>query len=818
MLKKHIRLLLLIAFMSLPVLVYAATWSLNTWVKSAGGTIVVRGGTPLTNLDSSKFFNYTTSQPFNVTVTPNVGYELRQVNYNGVVTNTNNPGQTSYTVQGPTAQTVYATFGAQSIAVTASVSAGGAVNLTSLNGIYYGSTLSTARNFTFTPNTNFSVYSISGVPAGATVSPAFPAATNTPVTVTLPVGFTFTSNIALYGSFSGPPVARTGASQTVPPGVSATLDGSTSTGPIVGGVITGPVDSYLWNQTSGPGFPGIKLIADNTSGVQAIFTPTVLGSYAFLLTVTGGSTATTTVTVTNDAVAAARSTCQVCHQSSGIGLVQNVFGNWSSSSHKNLFVMCSNCHVGANTGGHPGSLTGGQVNETTFTYNAPFGSGNFCFTCHHTGNNLHYNTEAQLANICVACHNPNVHNPASTMTLSLGVQHFNGYTSTANPNYRAAYVTPNTQCTNCHITTANMPDVSDPALLNQRLDWAFSGHANTNGQPWLAYDFKTLSGCVQCHTTVGFIAYSTAKVTAAWGTASKTRDVLACNACHTDISSGALRTSNPIQPYADDIYTNPNVGNISNLCIKCHSGLQSGRSIKAKVAASADFTNLAFISSHSAAAAGILFKSIGYEFSGKDYSNKWHFKHDQIGISNYTAYNYDTGSDGPCAGCHMSSSNKHTFSPLAKNASGVITAITSPLCAGCHTGPAYLDAGRMNTREAKFAATLLALQKVLETKNIYYADVSPYFYMSSGNTAPGNAVTNWGNADTMGAAFNFNLLKHEPGAYAHNMIYAKRLIYDSIDILDNGVFDNSVGTTINGLSSLSATEKTTATGYLPLRP
>jgi hypothetical protein len=247
MLKNHIRLLLLIACLVVPVAAFA--WSLNTWVKSAGGTIVVRGGTPLTNVDGTKFFSYTTSQPFNVTVTPNVGYELRQVNHNDVVTDMHNPSQTSYTVQGPNAQKVYATFGAQSISVTASIGAGGTVNMMSLGVINYGSTLSTARNFTFTPNTNFSVFSISGVPAGATVSPALPAATDTPVTVTLPVGFTFTSNIALYGSFSGPPVARTGASQTVPPGVLTTLDGSTSIGPIVGSVLTGPIDSYLWSQT-----------------------------------------------------------------------------------------------------------------------------------------------------------------------------------------------------------------------------------------------------------------------------------------------------------------------------------------------------------------------------------------------------------------------------------------------------------------------------------------------------------------------------------------------------------------------------------------
>ena len=46
----------------------------------------------------------------------------------------------------------------------------------------------------------------------------------------------------------------------------------------------------------------------------------------------------------------------------------------------------------------------------------------------------------------------------------------------------------------------------------------------------------------------------------------------------------------------------------------------------------------------------------------------------------------------------------------------------------------------------------------------------------------------------MGAAFNFLVFTLEPGAYAHNPTYAKQLILDSIDLLDNGVIDNSVET------------------------
>jgi hypothetical protein len=49
----------------------------------------------------------------------------------------------------------------------------------------------------------------------------------------------------------------------------------------------------------------------------------------------------------------------------------------------------------------------------------------------------------------------------------------------------------------------------------------------------------------------------------------------------------------------------------------------------------------------------------------------------------------------------------------------------------------------------------------------------------------------------MGAAFNLNLLFRDYGGFAHNDLYAKRLIFDSIDWLDGGA-EFSAAATING--------------------
>ncbi len=73
-----------------------------------------------------------------------------------------------------------------------------------------------------------------------------------------------------------------------------------------------------------------------------------------------------------------------------------------------------------------------------------------------------------------------------------------------------------------------------------------------------------------------------------------------------------------------------------------------------------------------------------------------------------------------------------------------------------------------------------------------------------------NRITDWTDADddatgaasgknNMGAAYNLNLFEHDPGAYVHNRMYVKRLVYDSIDWVDDGQMNYSVGATLNAV-------------------
>jgi hypothetical protein len=157
-----------------------------------------------------------------------------------------------------------------------------------------------------------------------------------------------------------------------------------------------------------------------------------------------------------------------------------------------------------------------------------------------------------------------------------------------------------------------------------------------------------------------------------------------------------------------------------------------------------------------------------------------------------------------------------------------------------------MSADVINHQREQFHAAMEALNAMISEKLfIYFSTANPYFftkpyvvgYVETGSCSENLAVRNWQTGGTttftyvtatktcrpataasgipgtgdnnMGAAFNFNLLHHDYGAFVHNRFYAKRLIYDSISWL----FDNDVKNTTNTggyISDVEAAIQTTA--------
>lgn len=849
MLKNGICAVILVWCIALPAPGHAASWSLATRVLSVGGTLQVRSGTPQTSANGTVFKTYTTTKNVPVTLQASSGYRISAVSVNGIsqpLPLASNPVQMGLSAfPGKTGQGLTVSFTQQLVSITATAGAGGAVSPSGTTTAQVGM----AKSYTFTPNPGFSLMSVSGAPAGAVftdVSVTPNAAVNLPAPQNHAVNMSFTVPaitvpLNISGLFVGI-VASAGPNQTVLVGQTAILSGSATA------YDGSPSVSYAWSQTAGP----VTGTLTNDNRATANFSSTMTGVYTLKLVATSSKgasgSATTTVTVAGSGAAAARSQCGNCHDSAGVGT--GIYANWSSSRHEAGLVMCAGCHIGADTGGHPGVLTAGSVNESTFQFtgggaifcqnchvggavhktagmtcvtchnkgnihnpDANFGLLlNVCFTCHAAANTTHYFSGSVLATTqCTYCHNQSGHNPFADTSIVLP-QHFNGYTSYANPNYAAAYVTPATRCSDCHLE-GDPSSAADRAIRQFRQDWAGSGHGDVKGAPWInsvSHNWKASADCQRCHTARGYVRFiNMSGNDPVDATAPRHAEPLTCDACHTPdysrrvftIIGPTYSTTFPVNAGAtvtttyqisSSYWTNTD----SNICMPCHSGTVSGQTIK-QAATFADFTAVGRLRPHGKAAGGMIGKAIaiGYNYDETTYQDKHNTYHSFIGTHNY----WGDGYSGPCVSCHMSGAG-HSLSAVFKNSTGSITGVAAQsLCDKCH-GPSYVAGGAMspavlNARKAGYSAALQVLKARLQKSGFDPDSASP---------------KNWGEtslarANNMGAYFNYLLLRDgDKAAYVHGPEYARRLIMSSLNWLDDNTFNSSVYGSSGTIYSLAA--------------
>lgn len=470
-------------------------------------------------------------------------------------------------------------------------------------------------------------------------------------------------------------------------------------------------------------------------------------------------------------------------------------------------ASCAQCH-----GSGRSSVTVGYIYDEYGTSKHFSLAGAGCQDCH--GGGSQHNGVGPLpfpnpdaAGICVNCH---------TTTL-LGAPHFNNITTLtvgSNVSYPASYVNARNinNCRNCH--NPHSTPLSYGTQKTLYADYAESAHGDVNGEGWVHYKWKGAdrASCRRCHTTTGLIANLNG-TTASFGAGNS--EVLDCTGCHSNYNFSATNLRNVAA------ITNPGFTNVttihfsdagkSNICLKCHVGREAGMSIT-KSTAFKNFTGTtSFINSHYLTAGGVVFAKTGYEFAGLSYANVGFFQHASVG-----------GTDGACVGCHMKNTNSHKFMPVTKTGD-TITAIVSTTCATCHAGGFALTPASLEAEKEELKAATDALKAALALKSIHFANSNPYFFKTATSTARANAVTKWSKfapasiltgRNTMGAAYNLNMVLHDPGAYAHNRFYIKRLLYDSIDWINDGLINKDVTATINALTALSAQQKAAAIGYL----
>ena len=352
---------------------------------------------------------------------------------------------------------------------------------------------------------------------------------------------------------------------------------------------------------------------------------------------------------------------------------------------------------------------------------------------------------------------------------------------------------------------------SSVAQVDAVMQAAASDATSDGGFTHYNWDRTGRGSCQMCHTATGAANFMADQVgydpanndfshldgwAADPASGSAQNELLYCWGCHEDAGTGELREPGAITlAYLNMVPENPTLPDMggSNVCNNCHSGRGGMYTFLDGAAADpAGAPENGGTDTHYYASGGTIFQeltNIGYMYVGAgSYDDPVFYGHDSLG----------------CADCHMTSEESHTYQVVGKDDTDTIVAIVSKTCVSCHDGEHALfvaesqvgttqdiwngtaavpttvtqtmadDAAAEMEHEAHgYHDALDALGAVLTVAGTPPSPNYPYFSGSATDQGHG------------GAMHNHSYLHHEPGGYAHNRFYAKRLTFDSIDWLTN---------------------------------
>ncbi|QWV92471.1 hypothetical protein KP004_14845 [Geomonas oryzisoli] len=786
----------------------ATTWQVQTKLSTAGGTIQVRDKALQTSAGSTAYNNFTTSTgliPVKVAAKP--GYKITTIYKSGVAQAVTDPNLYSVDLQkaGGLTQSVVASFAALPNTVTGAVIGSGTISPSSATVYTGGST-----TFAVTPATKYQVLTAIS-PAGLPMKDMLGKA------VTLPYGGG-TVNVTLSNVQASQTVTATFATASVSAGTDNVVATST---PVTLQGTAGAGATIAWAQVSGPA-------VDTTGWTTATpsFTPATAGTYVFKATESlMGLSDTVQITATGDMDAYVKSACDGCHNATTGVVPSNAYNGWKVSDHKTAGINCITCHT---DGAMPTPANTKSVNPDTFIITGATAGNigdNYCDKCHNGVRTFNHDVAVVPTTTCSNCHTPHYYSQN-------GQDHFAGLPSTGSyvdGTQRTAYVTQGATCVDCHNPLSNDVNkgyaegghgkISDSALnAFAHYDWS----ARTNNGT------RQNGNCDRCHTTGGFLKLLGSTDATRLAPQTGVQNVLACVSCHSDFATGALRTGatpagNPtaltggyfalFSSAASAVPAGktkiqvqfPGYKN-SSICIPCHSGRSTDDVFVAVIdqakAVGGNYTTISTSYYQHAANMGQTFIGKGaYNFDGVDF----------VGTNGHAGVkNNFTDTEGPCVGCHYSKTGAtHSLEPVGY----------SEVCGACHR-PGF-GASDVEEKKAEFDAGVAVLDALirskmasLQTKVGDLAEERANVRFGRFGKTAGTAADEVTAKNAYGAWYNWQILAtYDKAAFAHNPTFARQILMETIDYVDDAKINGSAETTI-AASALAAADKEKAEKYV----
>lgn len=329
------------------------------------------------------------------------------------------------------------------------------------------------------------------------------------------------------------------------------------------------------------------------------------------------------------------------------------------------------------------------------------------------------------------------------------------------------------------------PAAQEPMIPASRVpffhDWARSPHARADAPAFNNWNERgdIPETCARCHSTPGFLDYIGADGSTA-GVVDRPApigSVIGCGACHNETTRRMTSVSFPSGLRVEGLGAEAR-------CMTCHQGRTSVMSVDQAVAGHGEddvVPELEFINIHYRAAGATLMGSLargGYEYEGRSYaSQRRHAAPFNTCITCHELHTVAPRSE-PCAACHDGVTDRDSLASIRKgtvdfDGNGDVTEGIAAEVAHLH--------------EQLFTAIQAYAEAVSGVAIGYNDHAHPYFFndldgngtITEDEATAANKFASW-TPRLLKAAYNYQFVAKDPGAYAHNAPYVLQLMHDSL--------------------------------------
>jgi hypothetical protein len=319
------------------------------------------------------------------------------------------------------------------------------------------------------------------------------------------------------------------------------------------------------------------------------------------------------------------------------------------------------------------------------------------------------------------------------------------------------------------------------ASLVEGLTRTDAGHFDGSAEAFRHWDEdgEVSGSCAKCHSASGLPTYLEERT----NVSEPTSNGFQCRTCHDAVPGFSLPAVNQVA-FPSGAQLSFGEGAASNLCLECHQGRESTVSVREDIGDTEPDTIIedqGFVNVHYFAAGATLFGGEArgaYEYEGQSYIGQLtHPEAFNECTECHTAHGLDVNVQG-CSGCHDGVESEEDLQSIRMTATDF-------------DGDGNTEegiAGEISTLHDALYATLQAYaEEVAGAPIVYDAGSHPYFFVdTNGNGEPDddevsrdNAYASW-TPRLLKAAYNYQYVAKDPGAFAHNPMYIIQVLEDSM--------------------------------------